>query len=259
LRNLNRNISELPNTTIYQKILSSKGSIAILIDPDKFVRHSNVASFIDKIKFAQPDFIFIGGSTVSRSDFQNAFSQLERELSGIPKVIFPGASHHIDERADAILFLSLLSGRNPDFLIGHHIEAAEEIAQMNVEVIPTSYLLIDGGKKTSVEYVSQTTPIPNDQYGIGRKTALAGKLQGKKITYIDCGSGALVAANDAMIQAVKSAGNPLIVGGGIRTIEEIRRVQNAGANVVVIGNKIEEEVDFLLDLAEFQKQNHVVD
>jgi len=245
--------------TVYNKILSSKGAIAILIDPEKFVHHKYMSTFIDKLKFAKPDFIFIGGSTVNRTDFQSAVSILKKQLPDLPKVIFPGASHHIDRRADAILFLSLLSGRNPDYLIGHHIDAAEEIAQMNIEVIPTSYLLIDGGKKTSVEYVSQTTPIPNDQFGIGRKTALAGKLLGKKVTYIDCGSGALIAASNTMIQAVKSAGNPLIVGGGIRTIEEVKRVREAGANVVVIGNKIEEEMDFLLYLAEFQKQNHVVD
>ena len=129
---------------------------------------------------------------------------------------------------------------------------------MDIEIIPTSYLLIDGGKKTSVEYVSQTTPIPNDQAEIARKIALAGKLQGKKITYLDCGSGANQTVSVKMIQQVKSIGLPLIVGGGIRSIEKIEELHQAGANVVVIGNKIEENLDFLLDIANLQNQKNGV-
>ena len=239
--------------TIYKLIVEARKAVAVLIDPEKFFLQEDKYSFIEKLKFSRVDFLFIGGSTVSRSEFQFCIRFLKENISGIPLVIFPGASHHIDDNADAILFLSLLSGRNPDFLIGHHIEAAEDLEKTSIEVIPTSYLLIDGGKKTSVEYVSQTTPIPQDQYGIARKTALAGKLQGKVLTYIDCGSGALNPASEKMIRSVKSVGNPLIVGGGIRSIEQIRAAHEAGANVVVIGNKIEEDSDFLLDLSAYQK------
>ena len=229
----------------------SSKAIAVLVDPEKFVKLDN-KTFLNKLQFAQPDFLFIGGSTATRKEFDSCIEIL-KSYCKIPLVIFPGAAHHIHEKADALLFLSLLSGRNPDYLIGHHIQAADELDNMDIEIIPTSYLLIDGGRKTSVELVSQTTPIPNDQIEIARKIALAGKLQGKKITYLDCGSGATQTVPVKMIQQVKSIGLPLIIGGGIRTIEKINELHSAGANVVVIGNKIEEDVDFLIDIANFQK------
>ena len=188
-------------------------------------------------------------------DFDACIDILKSNCS-IPLVIFPGASHQIHEKADALLFLSLISGRNPDYLIGHHIQAADELENMDIEIIPTSYLLIDGGKKTSVEYVSQTTPIPNDQADIARKIALAGKLQGKKITYLDCGSGAIQTVSTKMVQKVKSIGLPLIIGGGIKSIEKIQELHTAGANVVVVGNKIEEDIDFLLEIANLQKEKN---
>lgn len=237
--------------SILNQIISAEKSIAILIDPEKFIQNCS-NDFFKKLAICNPDFIFIGGSTVSAGDFKTCV-QLLKENTRLPLVIFPGASHQIDENADAILFLSLLSGRNPDYLIGHHVNASEELEKMNLEIIPTSYLLIDGGKKSSVEYVSQTTPIPADQTSIARKTALAGKLQGKLLTYIDCGSGALFPATSSMIQAVKSVNLPLVVGGGIRTIEQIEMAHKSGANVVVIGNKIEADIDFLLDIANYKK------
>ena len=239
---------------ILSLLQSSKNGIAVLIDPEKFVKGDNIA-FLSKLKIAKPDFLFIGGSTVTRKDFDSCIEIIKSNCT-IPLVIFPGASHQIHEKADALLFLSLISGRNPDYLIGHHIQAADELENMDIEIIPTSYLLIDGGKKTSVEYVSQTTPIPNDQADIARKIALAGKLQCKKITYLDCGSGANQTVSTKMIQKVKSIGLPLIIGGGIRSIEKIQELHSAGANVVVIGNKIEEDVDFLLDIANLQKEKN---
>ena len=239
---------------ILSLLQNSINAIAVLVDPEKFVKGDN-NTFLQKLKIAQPDFLFIGGSTVTRKDFDACVEILSSNCE-IPLVIFPGASHQIHEKADALLFLSLISGRNPDYLIGHHIQAADELENMDIEIIPTSYLLIDGGKKTSVEYVSQTTPIPNDQADIARKIALAGKLQGKKLTYLDCGSGAHQTVAVKMIQQVKSIGLPLIIGGGIRTIEKIQEMHSAGANVVVIGNKIEEDIDFLLDIANLQKEKN---
>lgn len=236
---------------IFNKIKNCSRAIAILIDPEKF-RNQKTSVLFDKINVARPDFIFIGGSTVSKSDFDSCIEKLKCNLD-FPLVIFPGASHQISSYADAILFLSLISGRNPDFLIGHHIAASEELNQMNLEIIPTSYMLIDGGKKTSVEYISQTTPIPSDQAILARRIALAGKLQGKLITYLDAGSGAQRAISSSMIEQVKSIGSPLIVGGGIRSIEELERCHVAGANIVVIGNAIENDVDFLLDIGNYQK------
>lgn len=239
---------------ILSLLQNSSKAIAVLVDPEKFVKGDNIR-FLQKLKIAQPEFLFVGGSTVTRKDFDACIDILKSNCS-IPLVIFPGASHQIHEKADALLFLSLISGRNPDYLIGHHIQAADELENMDIEIIPTSYLLIDGGKKTSVEYVSQTTPIPNDQVDIARKIALAGKLQGKKITYLDCGSGAIQTVSTKMVQKVKSIGLPLIIGGGIKSIEKIQELHTAGANVVVVGNKIEEDIDFLLDIANLQKEKN---
>jgi putative glycerol-1-phosphate prenyltransferase len=236
---------------VYNFINSLNQGIAVLIDPDKF-RSQNSTDFFQKITVANPDFVFIGGSTVSSFDFDFCIETVKKKLK-FPIVIFPGASHHINKQADAILFLSLISGRNPDYLIGHHIAAAEELEKMNLEVIPTSYILVDGGKKTTVEFISQTTPLPRDQFALARRIALAGKLQGKKITYLDAGSGAQKAISTDMINNVKSIGTPLIVGGGIRSIEQIQKCHKAGANVVVIGNAIENDVDFLLDIANYRK------
>ncbi len=225
-----------------------------MIDPEKF-RSQNSAIFFQKLKISNPNFIFVGGSTVSKTDFDFCISTIKKNLN-FPVVIFPGGSHQISSNADAILLLSLLSGRNPDYLIGHHIAAAEELEEMDLEIIPTSYILVDGGKKTSVEFISQTSPLPSDQNAFARRIALAGKLQGKQLTYLDAGSGAINPISSSMIQHVKSIGMPLIVGGGIRTIEEIERCHNAGANVVVIGNAIENDVDFLLDIANYQQSNY---
>jgi phosphoglycerol geranylgeranyltransferase len=234
-------------------LIKSKRSIAILIDPEKF-KLQNTDVFFEKLRTANPNFIFIGGSTVSKVDFDFCISMIKKNVN-FPVIIFPGGSHQISSLADGILLLSLISGRNPDYLIGHHIAAAEELNEMPLEIISTSYLLVDGGKKTSVEYISQTTPLPSDQNALARRIALAGKLQGKQLTYLDAGSGANNPISSTMIEQVKSIGSPLIVGGGIRSINEIERCHKAGANVVVIGNAIENEIDFLLDIANYQKLN----
>ena len=144
---------------IFHKISSLSKGIAVLVDPDKFKTKESLADFLIKIKLAEPDFIFVGGSSVTKSDFDQCVEMVKKMLS-IPLVLFPGAAHHISNNADALLFLSLISGRNPDFLIGQHFEAIDELEQTNIETIPTSYLLIDGGKMSSVQYVSGTQPIP---------------------------------------------------------------------------------------------------
>jgi putative glycerol-1-phosphate prenyltransferase len=238
---------------IFNKINGSVSLIAVLIDPDKFSSQDS-ALFYEKLKLAKPDFIFIGGSTVSKVDFDYCVNALKKNLD-TPLLIFPGGSHQISSSADAILFLSLISGRNPDYLIGHHIAASEELNEMDLEIISTSYILVDGGKKTTVEFISQTTPLPSDQDALARRIALAGKLQGKQLTYLDAGSGANNPISSSMIEHVKSIGSPLIVGGGIRSIDEIERCHNAGANLVVIGNAIENDINFLLDIANYQKLN----
>ena len=235
-------------TTFYTKIAGLKNAIAVLIDPEKYTDTSQLIAFLQKVNAARPNFIFVGGSTVTSHDFNQCIKTIKSKTT-IPIIIFPGASHQISDQADAILFLSLLSGRNPDYLIGHHIRAVDELEKMEIEIIPTAYLLIDGGRKSAVEYVSQTNPIPADQPNIVRKTALAGKFQGKKVIYLDAGSGAINVNNLNM---------PLIIGGGIRSIEGVAKAHDAGANIVVIGNKIEDDIDFLLDIANYTKEKNTV-
>jgi len=239
--------------TVLEIIKNTSSGIAILIDPDKFNSENDLLIYLDKVSIAQPDFVFIGGSTVSKSDFQNCV-RLTKEKIKVPVVIFPGASHQLSEHADAILFLSLISGRNPDYLIGHHIASVPELEKMNIQIIPTSYMLIDGGKKSSVEYISNTNPIPKDAFSIARKTAIAGKFLGHKVLYADAGSGAKECIGKKMIQLLSQANAPLIIGGGIRSIEQIKNAHKAGANLVVIGNKIEENIDFLLDIKNYNSK-----
>jgi putative glycerol-1-phosphate prenyltransferase len=144
--------------------------------------------------------------------------------------------------------LSLISGRNPDYLIGHHVASASEVYDMELEVIPTGYILIDGGTNSSVAYVSQTTPIPSDKQSIITRTAKAGILQGKQLLFLDAGSGAKEPVPSEIVKSLAGLPAPIIIGGGIRSLEKINEIKEAGANVIVIGNKIEEDIDFLLDI-----------
>ena len=235
-------------SSIYEVLQSRGKKLAILVDPEKMNTTETLLPLLKKINVLKPHFIFVGGSTVTESEL-NACLKIVKANTEIPLVIFPGSQTQISRDADAILFLSLISGRNPDYLIGHQIKAAPLIKEIGLEAIPTGYILIDGEKNSSVAYVSQTTPIPNDQVSIAVKTAVAGELLGLKTIFMDAGSGAKKAVSTDMIKAVKSEVNlPLIVGGGIKTIEGVESAYNAGADVVVIGNKIEEDINFLLDL-----------
>lgn len=233
---------------LYNILNDGHKKVAVLIDPDKMNREQELLPLIEKIEVLQPSFIFIGGSTVDPTDFETGLHVIKKHTN-IPVIIFPGSSQQVSAQADGILFLSLISGRNPDFLIGHQVESAHAIKKMNIEVIPTGYLLIDGGKTSSVSYVSQTTPIPFDQTRIAVNTAIAGEMLGLKAIFMDAGSGANNTVSDQMIRAVKENTNvPLIIGGGIKTTAEMQRALGAGADLVVIGNRIEEDTDFLLDI-----------
>lgn len=225
-----------------------KGQIAVLIDPEKMKSDKNLIDLIKKADFAKVDYFFVGGSTVSRKDFESTIDVLSKNTK-TPIVIFPGDNQQLSSKAHGLLYLSLLSGRNPDYLIGQHVSSAQEVYSLRLEVIPTAYLLVDGGTKSSVAYVSQTTPIPRNQEKIARNTALAGVLQGKKVVYFDAGSGAKHAVPSVFLKNINESANIVtIVGGGIRSEEQILEMKLAGANVIVIGNKIEEDIDFLLDI-----------
>ena len=239
---------------LINKIEASKGQIALLIDPEKTNSAEQLNSLIKKAGAAQIDYFFVGGSTVSRLGIEQVVGYLKANTE-IPVVIFPGASHQVSKEADGLLFLNLISGRNPDYLIGHQIAAAEEIFHLDFEILSTSYLLIDGGNLSSVAYVSQTTPIPRDQINIATNTAKAGKLIGHQLLYLDAGSGAKHTVPAKMIETLANqVDSPIIVGGGVKSIEKIQVLADAGANVIVIGNKIEEDIDFLLDIAGYQKR-----
>mgnify|MGYP006147772405 FL=1 len=241
------------STSIIQSISAQQKQIAVLIDPEKSQDEKRLNELLQKCEFAGVDFIFIGGSTVTRQQFEKTASYI-KSTTKIPLVIFPGSSQQLSNDADALLYLSLLSGRNPDFLIGHHIQSALELNEMNLEIIPTGYLLIDGGTQSSVAYVSQTTPIPRHNLTAVKQIALAAKFQGKQLIYMDAGSGALHCVPNEMIQMVKKLNLPLIVGGGIRSIEHLKEIHDAGANIAVIGNKLESDIEFLLELHSYKKK-----
>ncbi len=233
---------------ILDQFTSGKKKIAILIDPEKSHSEKVLLPLLEKINIVKPHFLFVGGSTVETNDLEKCL-QIIKAQTEIPVVLFPGSKMQVHPLADGILFLSLVSGRNPDYLIGHQIEAAHLLNKMPIEVISTGYILIDGGKNTSVAYVSQTSPIPNDQNTIAVHTAIASEMLGQKAIFLDAGSGANTPVSTAMIKEVKANINvPLIIGGGLKDIEGIENAFDSGADIVVIGNKIEEDIDFLLDL-----------
>jgi putative glycerol-1-phosphate prenyltransferase len=241
---------------ILEQISQIEHGLAILVDPDKFMTIKHKDEWITRINKLKPEFLFIGGSVVSKIDFDMCVELLSDKVD-VPLVIFPGNFDQIHPKADALLFLSLLSGRNPEYLITQHVKAVDHLEDIEMEVIPTAYMLVDGGVQTAVAYVSQTQPIPQHGKSIALKIALAGKYQGKKLIYLDAGSGAKNIVPQEMILEVKKSGLPIIVGGGLKNIEDIQKTHKAGANLVVIGNKIEEDIDFFLDLMYYRSKTNL--
>jgi phosphoglycerol geranylgeranyltransferase len=236
---------------------NGKRKIAILIDPEKTKEQDQIDALAEKVNILKPTFLFVGGSTVTKDDLHKCIDNLKAKTD-IPIILFPGSHQQISENADGILFLSLISGRNPDFLIGHQVESAHLLKEMDLEIIPTGYVLIDGGKPTAVNYISQTTPIPADQLQIASQTSIAGEMLGLKTIFLDAGSGAQQTVSKEMISAVRSAINvPLIIGGGIKSITDIDYAFEAGADLVVIGNQVEADIDFLLDIKTHLNQHFV--
>ena len=236
---------------------NGKRKIAILIDPEKTKEQDQIDALAEKVNILKPTFLFVGGSTVTKDDLHKCIDNLKAKTD-IPIILFPGSHQQISENADGILFLSLISGRNPDFLIGHQVESAHLLKEMDLEIIPTGYVLIDGGKPTAVNYISQTTPIPADQLQIASQTSIAGEMLGLKTIFLDAGSGAKQTVSKEMISAVRSAINvPLIIGCGIKSINDIDYAFEAGADLVVIGNQVEADIDFLLDIKTHLNQHFV--
>jgi len=235
---------------LFDKIaLSRKKQFAVLVDPDKH-QPSGLSKLAGIIQGAGADYVFVGGSLLTRDLFERSIRIL-RDHCDRPIIIFPGGSIQISPEADAILFLSLISGRNPDLLIGRHVESAGLIRDIGLEVIPTGYILVDGGKASSVSYISNTQPIPSDKSDIAAATALAGEMLGLRVTYLDAGSGALKPVPEDMIKKVRSVvKTPLIVGGGIKDVSTAEKAFSAGADLIVVGNSLEKDPSRAFEIAE---------
>ncbi|MBE9465462.1 geranylgeranylglyceryl/heptaprenylglyceryl phosphate synthase [Dyadobacter subterraneus] len=223
-------------------------SFAVLLDPDK-VNLDTFPDFLEKAVENEVDFFFVGGSLITNYAIDKLILAIKKHTN-IPTILFPGNGLHIDQSADAILFLSLISGRNPDFLIGQHVIAAPMLKKSGLEVLPTGYMLIESGKLTTVSYISNTIPIPSDKPGIAACTAMAGEMLGLKNIFLDAGSGAQYPVSADIIEAVRaSVDTPIIVGGGINTSEKALTAMQAGADVIVVGNGIEQNQNLLSEVA----------
>jgi putative glycerol-1-phosphate prenyltransferase len=222
--------------------------LALLIDPDKY-DEQRFRLQIQAANRAKVDYIFLGGSLIS-NDGIGISIQLIKQLTDIPVAIFPGNGTHFHESTDAILFLSLISGRNPELLIGNHVHTAPLIKRKGVEAIPTGYILVESGRLTTAQYMSNTLPIPHDKADVAVATAIAGEMLGLKTIYLDAGSGADKPVSENMIRQVKAnISLPLIVGGGIRDANTALLSANAGADIIVVGNAAEENPELLMDIA----------
>lgn len=252
-RSRTKNIREFvaKQKEIYKNIIRSISKkeklLAVLIDPDK-IQGNDVPNFIQKVNTSIATHIFVGGSEVEAYITEDLVIEIKKHTT-LPIVLFPGDMTQLTNEADALLFLSLISGRNPEYLIGKHIEAIPKLSTMKLEVIPTGYILIENGKITSVQKVTQTQPLKRDEIQTIINTAKAGELLGMKLIYLEAGSGALCPVNTEIIQAVKqSLEIPLIVGGGIKSKIQMQNAYDAGADVVVIGTAFEENEAFFEEL-----------
>jgi len=241
-----------PGKILHQLLLnktSGRRSFAVLVDPDK----TNPPACLQLSRAAlenRVDFFLVGGSLLTTT-FLNSTVRTLKAHSDIPVILFPGSNLHIDSSADAILLLSLISGRNPDFLIGQHVIAAPVLKKSKLEILSTGYMLIESGKPTTVSYISNTTPIPYDKPEVAACTAMAGEMLGLQLIYLDAGSGAQRPVAPRTIAAVrKSVEVPIIVGGGITTAQAAEDALQAGADVIVIGNGIEKDPNLLVEVSE---------
>ncbi|MDR1678896.1 MAG: geranylgeranylglyceryl/heptaprenylglyceryl phosphate synthase [Prevotellaceae bacterium] len=234
--------------TFYKQIQAAatagKKLFAVLVDPDKCAGNS-LPHFAELACTTRPDFIFIGGSLTAEST-DKAIAIIKQHCD-IPVILFPGSAAQFSPVADAILYLSLISGRNADFLIGQHVLSAPFIRHSGIETISTGYMLIESASVTAVEYMSNTRPIPRDKPDIAVATAIAGELLGNRLIYLEAGSGASLPIPAEVISAVKkNISVPLIVGGGLRSESDIRNALGAGADIIVVGNMLEKQPEMML-------------
>lgn len=232
-----KNRSQTVFKSIQEAAQNNQRLLSILIDPDKF-DFTKADDFLSQIPFST-NYLFVGGSHVQNGQTEIVVSQLKR-ITELPVVLFPGDVNQITNEADAILFLSLLSGRNPEYLISQQVKSISKLQHSSLEIIPTGYILVDGGVTTSVLKVSQTKAIPQNQIDDIVHTALAGQFSGKHIIYLEAGSGATHPVSAEIISEVKkNISIPLIVGGGIKTEFQKETAYDAGADIIVMGNAFE--------------------
>ena len=237
---------------VYQNLQASRKAgkklFAILIDPDKQSKEE-LKQIVEKAKSAKVDLFFVGGSLLTNDSLDSCLETLKSE-SDIPVILFPGNAMQVNDKADAILFLSLISGRNAEMLIGKQVITAPILKQSSLEVLPTGYILIDSGKPTTVSYMSNTTPIPHEKNAVAACTAMAGEMLGLKCIFMDGGSGALNPISEKMIANVRqSVDTPLIIGGGINSGKKAAANCEAGADVIVVGNAIEKDENLIEEIA----------
>jgi phosphoglycerol geranylgeranyltransferase len=236
-------------SSLVNKSRKGRKCFAVLIDPDNYTE-SQLKSIARNTQQAGIDYLFYGGSLLLKDHYEKNLKLLRKNTS-IPVILFPGNNFQVHEEADAILLLSLISGRNPDLLIGQHVTAAPFLKASKLEIIPTGYMLIDNGKPTAVSYMSNTTPIPSDQDEIAVCTAMAGEMLGLKIIYLDAGSGGTSPVPLSMIRNVRqSISIPMIIGGGIKSADQAIKICNAGADMIVVGNAIENDPQLIYEIAE---------
>ena len=240
-------INRIYNLLNERKSLGKK-SFAVLIDPDK-VNDQKMEHLIDLSMNAKVDYFLVGGSLVI-SNYLDECIQFIKRHSNIPVVLFPGSPAQVSRYADALLYLSLISGRNPELLIGQHVVSAPVVKKSGLEIISTGYMVIDGGAPTTVSYISNATPLPADKNEIAMCTAMAGEMLGMKLIYMDSGSGAKIPITESMIEKVsQSISVPLIIGGGIKEPEKAYLNCKAGADVIVVGNAIEKDQHLISEMA----------
>ncbi|MEI7596348.1 MAG: geranylgeranylglyceryl/heptaprenylglyceryl phosphate synthase [Bacteroidota bacterium] len=240
--------------SIFQNIFleTNKKRFAVLIDPDR-TKVNNLKETAELAKKSGVDVFFVGGSLLTNDSLDECITLLKEETD-IPVIIFPGNAMQINAKADALLFLSLISSRNPEMLIGRHVIAAPYLKAAKLETISTGYMLIDSGKSTAASYMSNSFPIPYDKDDIAVCTAMAGEMLGLKLIYMDAGSGSASSISETMTRRVKdNIDIPLIVGGGIRNIETAKMLYNAGADCLVIGNAIEKDNSIIREMSDLLK------
>ncbi len=226
----------------------NKKSFAVLVDPDK-VNDSDLEQLIALSMEAKVDYFLVGGSLVI-SNYLDEAVQLIKKNCPIPVILFPGSPSQVSKYADALLYLSLISGRNPELLIGQHVISAPVVRQSGLEIMSTGYMVIDGGAPTTVSYISNASPLPADKNEIAMCTAMAGEMLGMKLIYMDAGSGAKRAISESMIEKVAGCIDvPLIVGGGITNAEKAYLNCKAGADVIVVGNAIEKDASLIKEIS----------